>query len=124
MDNKLTLTQVIQEIRKITKNVKLELWSDNNVNFCVYESEIVIELDKNGKTLIDVEYMHSSKISSELINDLFKIMKLIEDNSEVILRCVKDLLENDEFCPDCGTSNNTLGDGSYKCKYCDCIYYD
>jgi len=75
MDNKLTLTQVIQEIRKITKNVKLELWSDNNVNFCVYESEIVIELDKNGKTLIDVEYMHGSKkISSELINDLFKII--------------------------------------------------
>ena len=68
MDNKLTLTQVIQEIRKITKNVKLELWSDNNVNFCVYESEIVIELDKNGKTLIDVEYMHGSKkISSEIL---------------------------------------------------------
>ena len=127
MENKLSLTQVLQQIRKIIGNttLKLELWSDNNINFCVYESEIVVELDKNGKASIDVESMHNvQKISSKQINELFKMMNLIEENSEVILQCIEDLSKNCKICPDCGAGIfNMLNDGGYECKHCDCVFY-
>ena len=88
----LSLTQIIQQIRKIIGNeyadIKLEIWSDNSINFCIYENEIVLEI-KNKNVNINTESMNRNVITYDELNEIVQIMKLIEDNIDSVLECLK-----------------------------------
>jgi hypothetical protein len=92
--SKLSLTQILQQIRKIIGNeyadVKLEIWSGKEINFCIYETEIVLGIE-NKSVYVNTEVLRRTAITYDEMNELTQIMKLIQDNIDSVLECVKEV---------------------------------
>lgn len=88
------MEKLIKEINKIIGNftgsqLTIRFFNDNEVVFYIYEQEIPIQIDKKNKHVyLDCEVLSKEKLTSDMLLELSKIMKLMECEIEVILSCL------------------------------------
>lgn len=89
------MNNVIKQIRKIMGDrdssvLKIEIWTDKEIVFNIYESEIPIMVDgKKKEVYIECEWLLTQKLCGDMLIELGEISKILEENIEVILNAVK-----------------------------------
>ena len=87
------LNDIIKHILKIICNHKgnklsINIWPPNEIYFYIYESEIPICINiKEKYAYIDTETINNH-LSGNMLNELSQIIKIIENNIDVILDCL------------------------------------
>lgn len=82
------MTNIIKEIRKILNNhwssqIHIHI-TDNEIWIDIYESEIPLVIDlKKREAYIDCETI-SHHLNADMLDELNKICRLLEDNMDVI----------------------------------------
>jgi hypothetical protein len=82
------MSEIIKEIRKIIgtdycADLKVSFYGDMIV-FHVYETEIPINFNRKGEVYIDPDQLSETKVYVEVMKELTKIMKLLENNKEIL----------------------------------------
>lgn len=86
------MTNIIKQIKNIIGNhwsskIRIDIWTDE---FCIYiyESEIPIVVNLKDKTVyVDCDTMNH-RLTGDMLDELSRIVKLLEDNMEVVLDCL------------------------------------
>lgn len=84
--NTITLDQIISKIKEVIGKEQIFTieFGSNHLCFRVYDSEVVIiYLAKSNDLYIDCE-LTEGKLDSEIVNELNQIMKLLDDNKELL----------------------------------------
>jgi len=69
--------------------ISMGIWPPNEIYFLIYETEALIEIDKKEKyAYLNTDTM-THHLTSSMLDELRKIVKIIDDNIDVILECVK-----------------------------------
>ena len=69
--------------------LSLNIWPPNEIYMCVYETEIPIVIDiKEKYAYIDTNTM-DNHLTSSMLDELNQIVKIINNNIEVFIECVK-----------------------------------
>lgn len=83
------MTDIIKAIRAILdpeyNDLNIEFYNDC-VYFNIYQSEIPIKVDKQG-AMLECEWCDSS-ITTDMLDELTKIARILEDNKNKILACI------------------------------------
>lgn len=88
------MEKLIKQINKIVNpdnigtQLTIRFYNDGGIVFGIYEQEISIVVDREKeKVYLDCETT-SSHLTYDMLNELAKITKLIEENLDIILECV------------------------------------
>lgn len=88
------MENVIKQINEIMgpdnlgSQLTVSFFGDGGIVFGIYEQEIPIVVDKESmQVYLDCETT-SSSLTYDMLNELTQITKLIEDNLEIIVKCV------------------------------------
>lgn len=88
------MNELIKDINDIMGNFEgsqltIRFFNDGGIVFGIYEQEIPIVVDTKEKTVyLDCE-VTSSHLTSDMLNELSAITKLIEKNIDIVLSCFK-----------------------------------
>ena len=92
--NKNNLQDIIKQMLNVIgdyegSKISMGIWPPNEIYFLVYETEALIEIDKKEKcAYLNTDTM-THHLTSSMLDELNQIVKIIDDNIDVILECVK-----------------------------------
>jgi len=88
------LQDIIKQMLNVIGNyegskISMGIWPPNEIYFLIYETEALVEIDKKEKcAYLNTDTM-THHLTSSMLDELRQIVKIIDDNIDVILECVK-----------------------------------